>query len=112
MDCIFCRIVAGQFGTPFVYQDPAVVAFRDLKPEAPVHMLIIPRAHVACVTEVDQEDLSIFADIHRAAQTIAKQENLSGGFRLVTNNGVDAGQTVDHLHYHLMAGRPLKWPPG
>jgi histidine triad (HIT) family protein len=112
MDCIFCTIAAGQLGTKFVYQDPAVVAFRDLNPQAPVHVLIIPRRHVARVSDVKAEDLNIFVDIHRAAQIIADQEKISSGFRLITNNGPDAGQTVDHLHYHLLAGRHMKWPPG
>ncbi len=108
MDCIFCRIVSGQFGTQFVYQDPAVVAFRDLHPQAPVHVLIVPRQHVAKVSDVKSDDLKIFADIHRAAQVIAKQENVSDGFRMLTNNGKGAGQTVDHLHYHLLAGKQMK----
>lgn len=112
MECIFCRIAAGQSETNFVYQDPAVVAFRDLNPQAPVHVLIIPRQHLTRVSDVKAEDLKIFGDIHRAAQKIAAQEKIAGGFRLITNNGPDAGQTVDHLHYHLLGGRGMKWPPG
>ena len=112
MDCIFCKIASGQLGTKFVYEDPAVVSFRVLNPQSPVHVLIIPRKHFARVTDVTPSDLSLLTNIHKAAQEIARTENLSGGFRLVTNNGVDAGQTVDHLHYHLMGGRKMKWPPG
>ena len=112
MDCIFCKIASGQLGTKFVYQDPAVVAFRDLNPQAPVHVLIIPRRHVARVMDVASSDASVFADIHKAAQEIARSENLVSGFRLVINNGADAGQTVDHLHYHMLGGRKMKWPPG
>lgn len=75
-------------------------------------MLIIPRKHFSRMMDVPASESKIFSDIHRAAQVIVEQEKLTGGFRLVTNNGVDAGQTVDHLHYHLLAGRPLTWPPG
>jgi histidine triad (HIT) family protein len=89
------------------------VAFHDIKPEARVHVLIIPRRHVERVSSLaSEEDFALVGDIHRAAIKIAQKEGLTTGFRLVTNSGPDAGQTVDHLHYHLLGGRRMKWPPG
>jgi histidine triad (HIT) family protein len=89
------------------------VAFHDIKPEARVHVLIIPRRHVERVSSLaSEEDFALVGDIHRAALKIAAKEGLTTGFRLVTNSGPDAGQTVDHLHYHLLGGRRMKWPPG
>lgn len=113
MDCIFCNIAAGQIPAKLVYEDPRVVAFRDIKPEARVHVLLIPRRHVERVSDLTSEDdFKLVGEIHRAAIKIAKDEGLDAGFRLVTNSGPDAGQTVNHLHYHLLGGRRMKWPPG
>ncbi len=111
--CIFCKIVAGQIKAQVVFEDERVLAFRDLNPQAPVHILIIPKKHVERLMSASEEDLAVFADLHRAAQKVATDEELTEtGFRLVTNNGKDAGQSVDHLHYHLLGGRPMAWPPG
>lgn len=108
MDCIFCKIAAGQIPATFVYEDARVVAFRDIKPEARVHVLIVPRRHVDRVSSlVSDDDFALIGDIHRAALKIATNEGLSSGFRLVTNSGPDAGQAVDHLHYHLLGGQKL-----
>jgi histidine triad (HIT) family protein len=113
VDCIFCKIAAGQIPAKFVYEDSRVVAFRDIKPEARVHILIVPRRHIDRVSSLaSDDDFALVGDIHRAAQKIATNEGLSSGFRLVTNSGPDAGQTVGHLHYHLLGGRKLQWPPG
>jgi len=108
LDCIFCKIAAGQIPATFVYEDARVVAFRDIKPEARVHVLIVPRRHVDRVSSlVSDDDFALIGDIHRAALKIATNEGLSSGFRLVTNSGPDAGQAVDHLHYHLLGGQKL-----
>src|SRR4051812_17126233 len=105
MDCIFCKIAGGQIPAKFVYEDAKVVAFRDIKPEARVHVLIVPRRHVDRVSSLSSdEDFGLVGDIHRAALKISTSEGLSSGFRLVTNSGPDAGQTVNHLHYHLLGG--------
>jgi histidine triad (HIT) family protein len=111
--CLFCRIAQKEVPAAVVYEDDRVLAFKDIDPRAPVHVLIIPKKHVARVSEVPAGDLGLFADIHKAAQDIAARQGVKdAGFRLVVNNGADAGQAVDHLHYHLLGGRRLTWPPG
>lgn len=111
-ECIFCNIAAGKINADVVYDDQRVMAFRDVSPKAPVHILIIPKKHIERVSAVTEEDLGIVADIHRAIQRVAIKENVSdSGFRLITNNGKDAGQTVDHLHYHLLGGKTMSWQP-
>lgn len=111
--CIFCNILTGKIKSTPVYQDDQVFAFEDVHPKAPIHILIIPRKHVASVMEVQEKDLSLFAHIHAATQKIVHAKRLDQtGFRLVVNNGPDAGQAVHHLHYHLLGGRLLGWPPG
>jgi len=112
-DCIFCKIGAGQVKATLVYEDDRVVAFRDAHPQAPVHILIIPKEHIDRVSALTEQTLPLVVNIHRAAIKIAEQEGIiNDGFRLVTNSGKMSGQTVNHLHYHLMAGRKLSWPPG
>lgn len=112
-DCIFCKIGAGQIKANVVYQDQAVMAFRDVNPQAPVHILIIPKKHLKCISEVNEKNSSTLLDVHKALLEIIKTEQLENkGFRVVVNQGKDGGQTVDHLHYHLLAGRTMKWPPG
>ncbi len=110
-DCIFCKIAAGEIPAEIVYQDDEVVAFRDINPQAPVHILVIPRAHLGSVAEL-QPDPAPGHMIQVAAQ-IACQEGIEGtGYRLVFNAGPDAGESVPHLHLHLLGGRKLGWPPG
>lgn len=113
-NCIFCQIVAGGIPAQIVYRDERAVAFRDLNPQAPVHVLIIPRAHVASLSEAaTQDDSATLGHLLRVAARVAAQENLSeSGFRTVINNGAGAGQTVFHLHLHVLGGRALAWPPG
>ncbi len=107
-DCIFCKIAAGQVKANLVYEDAEVVAFRDLNPQAPVHILIIPRKHIERVSEATESDFPVIMNIHKAAQKLVEQEpRLKEGFRMITNNGVAAGQTVNHLHYHVLGGRTL-----
>ena len=108
-DCLFCKIITGDIPSEKVLDTETVLAFKDINPVAPTHLLIIPKQHVASVS--DTEDPQIFADVIAAAKNIAEQGNLKD-FRLVNNNGAGAGQTVFHLHFHLIAGRKLTWPPG
>ncbi|HEY4001832.1 MAG TPA: histidine triad nucleotide-binding protein [Candidatus Xenobia bacterium] len=112
-NCLFCRIASGEIKTDFVYQDDQVVAFRDINPQAPVHVLVIPRKHVASLDDVKDEDAPLLAHLMATLGRLGREMEVHGsGYRVVTNHGADAGQTVDHLHFHLLAGRPLAWPPG
>lgn len=110
MPSLFSRIIAREIPAEIVYEDEHVVAFRDIDPKAPVHILIVPRQEIAGVA--DLPPTGDHQHLLNAAKTIAEQEGLTGGYRLVINQGVDAGQSVDHLHVHLLGGRPLGWPPG
>lgn len=112
-DCIFCEIVKGNVPCDKVYEDEHVLAFNDINPQAPVHVLIIPKQHVVSVAEFTAEHRQLAGQTQVAAATIARQLGVdTTGFRLVANAGADSGQTVFHLHYHLLAGRPFQWPPG
>jgi histidine triad (HIT) family protein len=108
-DCIFCKIASGEIKGNVVYQDEHATAFRDLNPQAPTHVLVIPNRHVADVTELDDAGLTL--QLLQACRTVARQEGLDGGWRLVTNVGPDSGQTVFHLHWHVLGGRKMGWPP-
>lgn len=110
-DCLFCKIVAKELPSKIVHEDADVVAFHDVDPKAPTHVLVIPRKHVAGLSASTDEDALLLGRIQRAAAQVAASLGLSS-FRVVTNNGRGAGQTVDHLHYHLLGGRPMQWPPG
>ena len=112
-DCIFCKLANGVIPTEFVYEDDTVAAFNDLSPVAPVHILIVPKAHIASTLEINDENSSVVGHIFSVASKIAKEKGFAeNGFRLVNNCGEDGGQTVGHLHFHLLAGRNLEWPPG
>lgn len=111
-DCVFCKIVAKQVPAEIVHQTDATLAFRDLAPEAPTHILVIPRAHFPNLAEVAVHQPATLIDMVRAAATIAAEEALSGGYRLVANTGPDAHQTVFHAHLHVLGGRAMGWPPG
>ena len=113
MPCIFCEIVAQRAPAQIVYQDEQVTAFRDLRPRAPTHILIIPNEHIESLDTLD-DDRSVAAAgaCLRVAKDLAKQAGLSGGYRLVANVGPDSGQSVFHLHFHLLGGRRMAWPPG
>ena len=109
--CLFCRIVAGEIPAKLVAQSEDCVAFRDIDPQAPVHVLVIPRRHVASLDEVDDPEL--LGEIAMMAARVARDEGVAGsGYRTVINTGADAGQSVAHLHMHVLGGRKLKWPPG
>lgn len=111
-DCIFCKIAAGQIKANVVFEDQHVVAFRDIQPQAPIHILIVPKQHIERVAALTDETFHVVVEIHRAAQKIARQEGvLEKGFRLITNSGPDAGQSVQHLHYHFLAGTLMSWRP-
>ena len=113
MDCLFCKIIAGDIPSTKVYEDDKVYAFRDIEPQAPVHILIIPKAHIASANELTEENASIVGHIFAVAAKIAKEEGIAdGGYRIVNNCGQDGGQTVEHLHFHMLGGRSLAWPPG
>jgi histidine triad (HIT) family protein len=111
--CIFCRIVKKEIPAEILHEDGTVLAFKDVHSQAPVHILVIPKKHVPRVMDLSPEDLPLVADIHRVIQSLARQQAVEEtGFRLVVNNGPNAGQAVDHLHYHVLAGRKFGWPPG
>lgn len=112
-DCLFCKISSGEIPSNQVYSDDQIVAFRDISPVAPQHILLIPRKHIQSVAALDSEDAAIMGHIMLSARKIAEQEGFAeSGFRCVLNTGEDGGQTVGHIHLHLLAGRGLSWPPG
>ena len=112
MDCIFCKIANGEIPSTKVYEDDTVVAFNDLEPQAPSHILVIPKAHIASAAEVTPENSAVIAHIFEVTAKIAKDNGFNDGFRVVNNCGDSAGQTVKHIHFHLMAGRDFTWPAG
>lgn len=112
MDCLFCKIINGEIPSNKVYEDDRVFAFRDIAPQAPTHILIIPKQHIKSAAEIDESNSDVVAQIFEVAAKIAKQEGLDDGFRIVNNCGDIAGQTVKHLHFHLMGGREFGWPAG
>lgn len=112
MDCLFCKIINGEIPSNKVYEDDTVFAFRDIAPQAPTHILIIPKQHIKSAAEIDESNSSVISHIFEVAAKIAKQEGLDDGFRIVNNCGDIAGQTVKHLHFHLMGGREFTWPAG
>ena len=111
-DCLFCRMADGEVPVPKVHEDELVFAIRDINPQAPTHILVIPVAHVASAAALGEDDAALLGRLSAVAAAIARAEGLDGGWRLVTNVGPDAGQSVQHLHYHLLGGRGLGWPPG
>lgn len=112
MDCLFCKIINGEIPSNKVYEDDTVFAFRDIAPQAPTHILMIPKEHIKSAAEIDESNSAVVAHIFEVAAKIAKQEGLDDGFRIVNNCGDIAGQTVKHLHFHLMGGREFGWPAG
>ena len=113
MDCLFCRIIAGEVPADIVHSDERCVAFRDTNPQAPVHVLIIPREHMDSLDDASQRDEATLGHLLRVAARVANEEGLSeSGYRTVINTGAGAGQSVFHLHLHVIGGRPLTWPPG
>jgi len=113
MDCIFCKIINKEIPAKVAYEDDNVVAFHDINPQAPIHLLIVPKKHITSVMEIEDEENLLLGDIILTAQNLARENNLDKkGFRIVVNTGEEGGQTVNHLHFHLLGGRFLTWPPG
>ena len=112
MDCLFCKIISGEIPSTKVYEDDAVYAFLDISPQAPYHAVFIPKEHIASAAELTPENSAAVARVFEAIAKVAKRDGLGSGFRVVNNCGEDAGQSVLHLHFHLLAGRNLGWPPG
>ena len=111
--CLFCRISAGEIPAKVIHQDADVVVFEDINPQAPLHCLVIPRRHIATLNDLTPDDAAVVGTMHYRAAQIAKERGYAdGGFRTVFNCNADAGQTVFHIHLHLLAGRRLGWPPG
>jgi histidine triad (HIT) family protein len=109
--CLFCRVISGEIPAQRVLETETVLAFRDITPQAPIHVLVIPKAHVDSVAQIT--DPAVAADVLMAAVAVARQEGLEGtGYRLVSNHGADGGQSVHHWHLHVLGGRPMHWPPG
>lgn len=106
-NCLFCKIIAGEIPSAKVYEDDSILAFRDIAPQAPTHILVIPKAHIASVAELNAENSAVVAHIFEVIPQIAKAEGLEGGYRVVSNCGDDAGQTVHHLHFHILGGKKL-----
>lgn len=111
--CLFCGIVDGTIKANIVYQNEGLVAFKDISPKAPVHILIIPRKHLVSILDIEADDSALIAEIFQVAGRLVREHGIAdSGFRMVVNSGADAGQTVFHLHYHLLGGRQMGWPPG
>mgnify|MGYP003820569499 CR=1 FL=1 len=111
-DCIFCKIASGELNAKVVYEDQDTIAFLDANPQAPTHALVIPRRHIERLTAAKDGDAELLGRLQMTAAKVAKILKIEDAFRLVSNNGKGAGQSVDHLHYHLLGGRKLLWPPG
>ena len=110
MDCLFCKIVAGAIPANLVYEDDRCIAFADIRPMAPTHILVVPREHIASVGAATADQAELMGHLLWAAAEIARNKGLGKGYRLAINTGEDGGQTVDHLHVHLLGGRPMAWP--
>lgn len=111
-DCLFCKIVKKEIPSEIVYENDNLIAFRDINPQAPTHILIIPREHFASLKEIPVEKKGILAELLLAACQIAEEKELSRGYRIVLNTGKESGQAVFHIHFHLLGGRQMAWPPG
>ncbi|MBQ6624946.1 MAG: histidine triad nucleotide-binding protein [Clostridia bacterium] len=111
-DCLFCKIIKGEIPSSKVYEDEYVFAFNDIDPQAPTHILVIPKEHITSAAEIDESNSKVVSKIFEAIAKIAKENNFENGFRVVSNIGESAGQTVKHLHFHILSGRDMTWPPG
>ncbi|NIP72950.1 MAG: histidine triad nucleotide-binding protein [Gammaproteobacteria bacterium] len=112
-DCVFCKMVAGEINPDVVYEDEEVLAFRDVNPQAPVHVLVVPRRHIATLNDVTEAEAPLIGRLYLAAKTVAEHEGIAErGYRTLINCNPEAGQSVFHLHLHVLGGRPMHWPPG
>jgi len=112
MECIFCKIVTGKIPSRKLYEDELTYAFPDINPQAPVHTLIVPKKHMASLDRADSNDKDLLGHLLDVTRRLAKEQKLGNGYRVVINTGANGGQTVDHLHLHLLGGRAMHWPPG
>ena len=112
MDCLFCKIIAGEIPSKKIYEDEQVYAFYDIDPQAPVHFLVVPKEHISGPSAVTKQNASVIGHIYSVIAQLAKELHLDKGYRVVANCGEEGGQTVGHLHFHVLAGRMLSWPPG
>ena len=112
MDCIFCKIVEGSIPSKKVFEDDAILAFHDIEPKAPSHILVIPKKHMASLAEAKPEDAALMGRLLLTVADLARKQELGQGYRVVISTGPEGGQTVDHLHLHLLGGRQMHWPPG
>jgi histidine triad (HIT) family protein len=110
--CLFCRIIAKEIPAAFEYESDSLVAIRDINPQAPVHLLVVPKKHIERISQTDKSEAALLGEMIICAKEIAKQRGLKEGFRLVLNDGAIAGQSVFHIHLHLLGGREMAWPPG
>ena len=111
-DCLFCKIVSKEIDAEILHESSEVVAFKDINPAAPTHILVIPKRHIASANDLGEEDRDLLVDLFETMTSVAKTAGLDSGHRIVTNVGSDGGQTVGHLHFHVLGGRTLSWPPG
>ncbi|PUU94867.1 histidine triad nucleotide-binding protein [Halanaerobium sp.] len=112
-DCLFCKISSGEMDTDFVYEDDQVVVFEDINPQAPVHLLIVPKKHIADLNHLEASENDLIGHVYQVAKKMAAENEIAdSGYRLVSNCGDEGGQTVYHIHFHLLGGRELQWPPG
>jgi len=112
-DCLFCKISSGEMDTDFVYEDDRVVVFEDINPQAPVHLLIVPKKHIADLNHLETSENDLIGHVYQVAKKMAAENEIAdSGYRLVSNCGDEGGQTVYHIHFHLLGGRELQWPPG
>ncbi|HLI03877.1 MAG TPA: histidine triad nucleotide-binding protein [Terracidiphilus sp.] len=112
MSCIFCKILEGQIPSTAIYQDDLVYAFADIHPQAPVHFLLVPHEHIGSIDEADESKRALLGHLLLTAAQLARKQGLSQGYRVVVNTGDNGGQTVNHLHLHILGGRAMTWPPG
>ncbi|MGM0502659.1 MAG: histidine triad nucleotide-binding protein [Bacillota bacterium] len=112
-DCLFCKIIDGEIDSDLVYEDEQVIAFKDINPQAPTHILIVPKKHISTLLDLEEDDNQLVGHIYQVANQLAEEEGIAeDGFRVVSNCNEAGGQTVFHIHYHLLGGRDLQWPPG
>lgn len=112
MDCLFCKIAAGEIPSTKIYETDEVYVFADIAPQAPFHAVVIPKKHIKCADDITAENSDIISRVFEAIAAVSKQEKLENGYRVVNNCGADGGQTVEHLHFHMLGKRPMEWPPG
>ncbi|MCK9443129.1 MAG: histidine triad nucleotide-binding protein [Tissierellaceae bacterium] len=111
-NCLFCKIIKGEIPANLIYEDDLAIAFEDINPQAPVHFLVIPKEHIVSLDNVDENKKLLLGHLLLIASKLAKEKGLEEGYRVVNNCGIDGGQTVDHLHFHILGKRKMLWPPG